>query len=55
MARNVYAVILVVVMVALIVAVDVLFLKDHPWLRLISNVGIVVVFLAFFLTLLRRR
>jgi hypothetical protein len=36
-------------MVALIVALDVLFLRDHFWLRLIVNVGIVVVFAAGYL------
>lgn len=39
----------VLVMVALIVALDVLFLRDHFWLRLIVNVGIVVVFAAGYL------
>jgi hypothetical protein len=32
------------VMVALIVGVDLLFLRDHPWTRLAVNVGIVLVF-----------
>jgi hypothetical protein len=32
------------VMVALIVGVDVLFLRHHPWLRLAVNVGIVLLF-----------
>lgn len=36
-----------VVMVALIVAVDVLFFKDHFWERLMANVGIVLIFAAF--------
>ncbi len=36
----------VLVMVALIVALDVLFLRDHFWLRLIVNAGIVAMFAA---------
>jgi len=40
-----YAALLVVV----VVAVDVLFFRDHPWPRLMANVGIVLVFAAFYL------
>jgi hypothetical protein len=36
------------VMVAIIVGVDVLFFRDLPWARLASNVGIVLVFGAFY-------
>ncbi|GAA2472041.1 hypothetical protein [Terrabacter carboxydivorans] len=36
------------VMVALIVTVDVLFFRDHAWARLMVNVGIVLVFGAFY-------
>ena len=35
-------------MVALIVILDVLFLRDHFWLRLIVNVGIVAAFAALY-------
>jgi len=38
----------VVVMIALIVAVDVLFFEDRFWERLAVNVGIVLVFVAFY-------
>jgi hypothetical protein len=41
-------------MVAVIVAVDVLFLRHHVLARLISNVAIVVVFGVAYLLLLRR-
>lgn len=38
----------VVAMVAIIVAVDVLIFRHHPWPRLMANVGIVLVFAAFY-------
>jgi hypothetical protein len=40
-------------MVAVIVGVDVLFFRDHAWPRLLVNVGIVLVFGAFYLRFLR--
>jgi hypothetical protein len=36
------------VMVAVIVGVDLLFFRDQPWPRLASNVGIVLLFAAFY-------
>lgn len=39
----------VALMIAVIVGVDVLFFRTHFWERLIANVGIVMVFGAFFL------
>lgn len=44
----------VLVMIALIVAVDVLFFKNHFWPRLIVNLGIVVVFVVFYFGVLKR-
>ena len=41
------------VMIAVIVALDVLFLRNLFWTRLIVNVGIVVVSLAFYVIFLR--
>jgi ABC-type Co2+ transport system permease subunit len=38
-----------VVMVAVVVGVDLLFFRDQPWLRLAANVGIVLLFGAFYL------
>jgi hypothetical protein len=38
----------VVVMVAVVVGVDVLFFRNHVWERLIANIGIVLVFAAFY-------
>jgi hypothetical protein len=42
-----------VVMVAVIVGADVLFFRQRLWPRLIANVGIVLVFAAFYLRFLR--
>jgi hypothetical protein len=41
-------------MVAVIVGLDVAFFKNRFWERLIANVGIVLVFGAFYLRFLRR-
>lgn len=38
----------VLVMATVIVGVDLLFFRDHPWQRLASNAGIVLVFGAFY-------
>jgi hypothetical protein len=43
----------VVLMAAVIVAIDVLFFKDRFWERLTVNVGIVLVFAAFYFRFLR--
>jgi predicted cobalt transporter CbtA len=39
----------VLILVATVVGVDVLFFRHHFWARLIANVGIVLVFAAFYL------
>jgi len=41
-------------MVAVVVGVDVLFVRHQFWERLISNAGIVLVFAAFYLRFLKR-
>lgn len=43
-----------VLMIAVIVALDVLFFKGRFWERLLANAGIVLVFLAFYLRFLNR-
>ena len=48
------AVLYVLAMVAVVVGVDVLFFRHHFWERLIVNVGIVLVFAAFYLRFLKR-
>jgi len=40
-------------MVAVIVGVDVLFFRHHGWLRLMANVGVVLIFAAFYLRFLK--
>jgi hypothetical protein len=42
----------VVAMVAVIVGIDLMFFRNHPWERLIVNIGIVLVFAAFYLRFL---
>ena len=44
----------VLAMVGIVVGVDVLFLRHLFWERLITNIGIVVVFAAFYLRFLKR-
>jgi hypothetical protein len=46
--RPVAGALYVVAMVAVVVGVDVLFLRGHFWERLAANVGIVLVFGAFY-------
>ncbi len=43
----------VLAMVAVVVIVDVLFFRDQFWERLIVNIGIVLVFVAFYFRFLR--
>ncbi|MGO8992632.1 MAG: hypothetical protein ACLQVI_04845 [Polyangiaceae bacterium] len=44
----------VLALVAVVVSVDVLFFRDRLWERLMVNVGIVLVFWAFYLRFLKR-
>ena len=53
MGRQVAVVLYVVAMVAVIVGVDVAFFRNRFWERLMVNVGIVLVFAAFYLSFLR--
>ena len=54
MGRQAAVVLYVLVMVALVVGADILFFKNQFWPRLMVNVGIVLVFLAFYLRFLKR-
>jgi len=47
--RPLTTVVYVVVMVATVVGVDLLFFRHHTWARLLVNIGIVLVFAAFYL------
>ncbi|HVZ54199.1 MAG TPA: hypothetical protein VG986_19695 [Pseudolabrys sp.] len=53
MARQTVVVLYLVAMVALIVGVDLLFFRNQFWARLLVNIGIVLVFGAFYLRFLR--
>jgi len=44
----------VLALVAVVVGVDVLFFRQQFWERLLANVGIVLVFAAFYLRFLKR-
>ena len=54
MGRQTATALYVLAMVALVVVVDVLFFRHHPWERLAVNVGMVVVFGAFYLRFVKR-
>lgn len=54
MRSQIVTVLYVVLMAAVIVVVDVLFFKSRFWQRLTVNVGIVLVFVAFYFRFLRR-
>lgn len=45
----------VLAMVAVIVGVDILLFRNHIWPRLMVNVGIVLVFVAFYFRFLKHR
>ena len=49
MGRHATVVLYVLALVAAVVGADVLFFKHHFWPRLMVNVGIVLVFAAFYL------
>jgi hypothetical protein len=52
--RHLAIVLYVVAMAAVIVGVDFAFFRNRFWERLTVNIGIVLVFAAFYLSLLRR-
>lgn len=54
MGKQATTVLYVLGLVAVVVGVDVLFFKSHFWERLAVNVGIVLVFIAFYFRFLKR-
>ena len=54
MGKPAVGVLYALAMVAVVVGVDVLFFKHHFWERLLVNIGIVLVFGAFYLRFLKR-
>jgi len=53
--RTAAGVLFAAIMVAVVVAVDVLFFRSHFWERLAVNAGIVLVAVAFYFRFVRRR
>lgn len=54
MKSNTAIALYVILMVAVIVAIDFLFFKNRVWERLAVNLGIVLVFIAFYFRFLNR-
>ena len=55
MPRNIYVVVCVLVLIAVVVGVDLLFFKNRLWERLMVNIGLVLVFAAFYLRFLKNQ
>jgi hypothetical protein len=55
MKHTAFVALYLVVMGGLIIAVDVLFLRDLFWARLLTNIGIVAVFVVVYLTVVQKR
>ena len=53
MGKQAATVLYVLTMVVVVVGVDVLFFRNHFWERLMANVGIVMVFGAFYFRFLK--
>ena len=53
MGRQITVVLYLLAMVAVIVGLDVAFFRDRFWARLAVNIGVVLVFVAFYLRFLR--
>ena len=51
--KNLSVVLYVVVLIAVIVGVDLLFFRERFWERLMVNIGIVLIFAAFYLRFLK--
>ena len=54
MTKNSYVVLFVLIMMAVIVSVDLLFFRNLFWERLTANIGIVLVFAAFYFKFLKK-
>jgi hypothetical protein len=53
MTKSMFVVFYIVMMIAAVVSVDFLFFKHRFWERLMVNIGIVLVFLSFYLRFLK--
>jgi hypothetical protein len=54
MGRHTAVVLYVLALIAIVVGVDILFFRNRFWGRLMVNVGVVLVFGAFYLRFLKR-
>jgi uncharacterized membrane protein len=54
MTKNIYGVLFALIMIAVVMSVDLLFFKNNTWERLIANIGIVLVFIDFYLRFLKK-
>jgi uncharacterized membrane protein len=54
MTKTIYGVLFALTMIVVIVGVDLLFFKNRFSERLIANIGIVLVFVAFYLRFLKK-
>ena len=54
MGRQAATVLYVFALIAIVVGVDILFFRHHFWERLAVNVGIVLIFVAFYYRFLKR-
>ena len=55
MTRNIPVALYIVVMIVVVVSVDLLFFRNLFWERLAANIGIILVFVAFYLRFLKNR
>jgi hypothetical protein len=55
MTRNKFAVLYVLVWIAVVVSADLLFFRGRFWERLIGNIGIALVFIVFYWGFLKNR
>ena len=55
MRTQITIVVYVLLMIAVVFGVDFLFLRNRLWLRLAVNIGIVLIFAAFYFVFLRHR
>ena len=53
MTKSSFVVLYIVALIAVVVGVDVLFFRNRFWERLMANIGIVLVFGAFYLRFLK--
>jgi hypothetical protein len=54
MGRHTITALYVLVMAAIIIGVDVAFFRGRFWERLLANIGVVAIFVAFYMRFIRR-